>query len=173
MLFNIKNIINIKRNMTSVIVAPTMPSLKLATNLSQFNSDFVFLYEPTKNVVIKNSHFIRIIYSSPLFTLNGIFIKLNINCYSIEHHYSKYKCSYDANYYKDVITTIAQIERDVLSKCKIVDKTPQHKIYEQLTSGYIKVFSDNLTKPSNNFILKISGIWETESQYGLTYKFIV
>ena len=40
-----------------------------------------------------------------------------------------------------------------------------------MNNGAIKIFCDSLPKPTSAFILKISGIWETPEQYGLTYKF--
>ena len=52
------------------------------------------------------------------------------------------------------------------------NKIPLFKIYEQFSSGYIKIFSDFENKAKYSFILKISGIWETQINYGLTYKFI-
>ena len=53
-----------------------------------------------------------------------------------------------------------------------IDKTPQYKIYEQIKNGNIKMFNDIGNKSICSFILKISGIWETQNNYGLTYKFI-
>ena len=52
------------------------------------------------------------------------------------------------------------------------NKLPSNKIYEQIKSGYIKLFSDIGNKTNCSFILKISGIWETQTNYGLTYKFV-
>ena len=52
-----------------------------------------------------------------------------------------------------------------------LDKIPQYKIAEQLQYGLIHFFSNNYKK-TNLIILKISGIWINESNYGLTYKFI-
>ena len=49
---------------------------------------------------------------------------------------------------------------------------PQYKINEQVKNGSIKIFSDNIDKITNKFLLKIAGIWETDMYYGLTYKFI-
>jgi hypothetical protein len=63
------------------------------------------------------------------------------------------------------------IEEDMLKKYRTT-KTPSYKIYDQIKSGYIKVFSDVTNRQNNSFILKISGIWETQNNYGLTYKFI-
>jgi hypothetical protein len=65
-----------------------------------------------------------------------------------------------------------KIEEDLLKKINIIGKHPQLKIYEQLSNGNIKFFSDNMEKANNSFLLKIAGIWETSNEYGLTYKFI-
>jgi hypothetical protein len=46
------------------------------------------------------------------------------------------------------------------------------KINEQLKNGNLKIFTDIGNKSLCSFILKISGIWETQYNYGLTYKFI-
>jgi hypothetical protein len=37
---------------------------------------------------------------------------------------------------------------------------------------WVKNFNDIGNKSTCSFILKISGIWETQYNYGLTYKFI-
>jgi hypothetical protein len=64
------------------------------------------------------------------------------------------------------------IEEGLLKKIIINGKIPQYKIYEQLKNGNIKVFSETYDKINTNFLLKIAGIWETETEFGLTYKFI-
>jgi len=71
-----------------------------------------------------------------------------------------------------MIDNIKVIEEDILKKYEIKDKIVQFKIYEQLKNGNIKIFSDITNKTCASFILKISGIWETQTSYGLTYKFI-
>ena len=71
-----------------------------------------------------------------------------------------------------LINNIKVIEEDILRKVNITDKVPQYKIYEQLKNGNIKIFSESIDKIKNTFLLKISGIWETKNEYGLTYKFI-
>jgi hypothetical protein len=60
-----------------------------------------------------------------------------------------------------------------LKKVNIKNKTPMMKIYEQLKNGNIKIFTNELLFKTNNsaFTLKISGIWETDLYYGVTYKF--
>ena len=145
---------------------------KLVKTIEQYNEDFVYFYEPIKNNIMNDGQFIRIIYSTPLFVLNGIYIVVNINYTNIEKYYNKFKCTFDINQYKEMINSLRLIEEGLLKKVDIYGKIAQHKIYEQLKIGNIKVFSDSSDKINNTFLLKIAGIWETESEYGLTYKFI-
>jgi hypothetical protein len=60
----------------------------------------------------------------------------------------------------------------LLKKIGIQNKISQYKIYEQLRNGNLKIFNDIGNKALCSFILKISGIWETQNNYGLTYKFV-
>jgi hypothetical protein len=147
-------------------------SFKLVKTIEQYNEDFVYFYEPIKNNIMNEGQFIRIIYSTPLFVLNGIYIVVNITYSNIEKYYNKFKCTFDVNQYKEMIDSLRLIEEGLLKKVNIYGKLAQHKIYEQLKNGNIKVFSDSFDKINNTFLLKIAGIWETETEYGLTYKFI-
>ena len=146
---------------------------KLVKNIEQYNEDHVYFLEPIKNNIMNNGNFIRIIYSTSLFVLNGIYININLNYTSIDRYYNKYKCSFDTNQYKDLIEKLRIIEDGLIKKISIIGKVPQFKIYEQLKNGNIKVFSETSDNIGNTFLLKIAGIWETETEYGLTYKFII
>jgi hypothetical protein len=147
-------------------------SCKLVKPIDQYNEDFVYFCEPIKNNIMNDGNFIRIIYSTPLVILNGIYITINICHTNIDKYYNKYKCSFDINQHKDVIEQLRGIEERILKKSRVQGKIPQCKIYELLKNGNIKIFSESFDKIGNTFLLKIAGIWETESEYGLTYKFI-
>jgi hypothetical protein len=146
--------------------------MNIVKKINQFNEDYVYFCDPIKNNIMNNGQFIRIIYSAPIFVLNGIYLHLFITSVATEKYYNKYKYIFDINTHKDIIEHIKLIEETILDKARIKDKTPQCKIYEQLKNGNIKVFSENVEKNNNNILLKIAGIWETSSEYGLTYKFI-
>jgi hypothetical protein len=104
--------------------------------------------------------------------LNGIYLLLVFNDIICEKYYNKYKCSFNVNVHADTIESLKKIEENILKKYTIQNKIPQFKIYEQLSNGNIKIFNDFGNKTNESFILKISGIWETTKNYGLTYKFI-
>ena len=122
---------------------------------------------------MNNGKFIWIVYSTPLFTLNGIYISFNIINTSIDKYYNKYKYSFDTTQYKEFIDKLKIFEEGLIKKIGIIDKIPQYKIYEQFKNGNIKVFSNTSDKIGNNFLLKIAGVWETATEYGLTYKFLI
>ena len=145
--------------------------MNIVKNIDQYNDDFVYFCDPIKNNIMNNGNFIRILYSTSLFVLNGIYISVNIGHISIEKYYNKFKCTFDSIQHRDIIEKLRLMEECLLKKVNITGKNPQHKIFEQLKNGNIKVFSDSPEKINNVFLLKIAGIWETEHDYGLTYKF--
>lgn len=146
--------------------------MNIVKTIEQYNDDFVFFCEPIKNNIMNNGTFIRIIYSNSLFVLNGIYLSININYKSIDKYYNKFKCVFDVQQHKGLIDKLQNIEENLIKKYLITGKMPQYKLYDQFKQGYIKVFSNIGDKIDNTFLLKISGIWETDTEYGLTYKFI-
>jgi len=146
--------------------------MNIVKRFDQYDENNLFFCEPIKNNIMNDGNFIRILYSTPNFTLNGIYLLVNINDIACEKYYLKYKCTFNVNTHKNIIDNLKLIEDDILKKYEIKNKIPQFKIYDQIKNGNIKIFSDIINKTSVSFILKISGIWETQMNYGLTYKFI-
>jgi hypothetical protein len=146
--------------------------MNIVKGIDQYNEDSVYFCDPIKNNIMTEGNFIRILYSTPIFILNGIYLSININQLTIEKYFNKYKCSFDIHSHMNIIDKIRTIEEGILRKINIRGKIPQYKIFDQVRNGNIKIFSDNLEKNNNMFLLKIAGIWETDYNYGLTYKFI-
>jgi len=143
---------------------------------NQFNSNNIYFNEPIQNTVMDNSRFIKLIYSNENIMLNGIFLLLNIKIINKETYFKKIKISYDISnsINKEILMNIYNIENNILLKYKSTKK-PRSILYETLNSCVIKIFP-NIDKDINNsnssFILKISGIWEDDKEYGLTYKIL-
>ena len=144
--------------------------MNLVKSINQYNEDNIYFCEPIKNNVMNEGKFIRILYSTYNLVLNGIYLLVHINDITCDKYYNKYKCNFNTLHNKDIIDNIKTIEENILRKIEI-KKIPQLKIYEQLKNGNIKLFNE-VNKSFCSFILKISGIWETQFNYGLTYKFI-
>jgi len=145
--------------------------MNLVQNFEQFNNENIFFFEPIKNNVMNEGNFIKILYSNDIMCLNGIYLLVNLTDILCEKYYNKYKCNFNSSNHKDIIENLKIIEENILKKYK-TNKIPSYKIYEQVKCGHIKIFNDIGNHNSYSFILKISGIWETNTNYGLTYKFI-
>jgi hypothetical protein len=153
--------------------------MNLITYIDNYKEDYVYFSEPIYNTIINihNSKFIRILYSTKEVILNGIYIYIPLNDVIMEKYYNKYKCIFPINMNnKEIIDKIKLLEYNLLKKYKHLcnNKIPQYKICEQLRMGYIKIFNNfNSKQNCNNFLLKISGLWETNNEYGITFKFSV
>jgi len=147
--------------------------MNLVLNLNQYDIKNVFFFEPIKNTIINEGIFIRILYSTNLMSSNGIYLLITLNDITCEKYYTKYKCNFDIFNNKNILQKIKNIEDEILEKyVSSSSKSKTFKIYEQIKTGCIKLFSNIENKIEYSFILKISGIWETESDYGLTFKFL-
>ena len=164
--------------------------MNLILLLNQFGLDNIYFSDSIKNTVIENSNFIRIYYSTSLFTLNGVLLLIPFLKVKIESHFNKFKYIFDINSNQNIIDILSQTEMNILSKINI-NKIPKSNITNQLKCGFIKLFTANQENHSQEnhsqenhsqqngsdtqidyFYLKISGIWETTQEYGLTFKFI-
>jgi uncharacterized CHY-type Zn-finger protein len=148
--------------------------MNLVKCLEQYNENYIIFGEPIKNNIINDGNFIRILYSTNNFTLNGIYLLITLKDVICEKYYNKYKCIFNMNNHKELIEKIKFIEENILKKLEYVfhNKLPQYKIYEQFKNGNIKIFQEIKNKSDVSFILKISGVWEINSSFGLTYKFL-
>jgi len=147
--------------------------MNIVKNMEQYDSSCVYYCDPIKNNIMNEGFFIRIIYSTSNFVLNGITLLVQLNDVYCEKYYNKYKCIFNIATHRDTIERIKVIEEGLLKNVNIRGKIPQCKIYEQLRNGNIKIITENGDKINNSlFMLKISGIWENDTQYGLTYKFM-
>jgi hypothetical protein len=147
--------------------------MNIVKKIEQYNENYLYFCDPIKNNIMNDGKFIRILYSSQYFILNGIYLYIPLHEINIEKYYNKYKCNFNVFEHRDMIENIRAIEENILKRVNIKNKMPMNKIYEQLKNGNIKIFTNELSFKSNNnaFILKISGVWETDLQYGVTYKF--
>lgn len=145
--------------------------MNLVKTINQYNQNNIFFSEPIKNNIIDNGNFIKIIYSNNNVTFNGIFLIIDFKNIICEKYYNKYKIIFNVKLHKNIIDNLKNIEEDILKKYNI-NKNPNFKLNELLNTGTIKIFNEVNNINNCNLILKISGIWETNFNYGLTFKFL-
>ena len=78
-----------------------------------------------------------------------------------------------------LISDFEMLEKQILHSFSKYNNTNKEKIcslYQQLSNGYMKYYIEKHPSENENktqrFYLKISGIWETSTEIGLTYKVI-
>ena len=149
--------------------------MNIVLTINNINIDKIYYLEPIHNTIMDNSEFIKIIYSDENIILNGIYILLSLNITSIEKIYNKIKLSYNMIPYNiDILNALYNIENNILKKYKS-EKKARNILQEIFSLGQIKLYPthENINNNNNNnLLLKISGIWENEKEYGLTYKLL-
>jgi len=137
----------------------------LTLKVADFNPCGVFLSDPVNNTVIPGGKFMRTGYSNSDMTLTSIHILVN----GVGHTGRK-----DGVY---VIPDgciwagkLVEIERHMLSL--VHDKIPRYRIAKQVRAGEFRLSDACHRTLAQNLIVKISGVWVTERECGLTYKII-
>ena len=149
----------------------------LSLSIDEYDTDCIFTTDSIRNTVIDNSSFIRIIYSTKDVMLNGIMITTPFTGFTINKYFNKWRCNYNVEDNTSLIQKLYKIEKEILERVDIRHKTPCYKIYEQLSNGFIKIFLEENASQDDlencKILLKISGIWVSEEEYGMTYKFVL
>ena len=144
--------------------------VNLAMQIEQYNSDNIYFSEPANNNIINNGYFYRLQYSNNNITLNYLLFSLRLQDVLLIKYFNKYKCVFNGT--NQLLTRLKEIEINMLSKITST-KTPKYNLYEQIKNNCIKFFSSNQypeRPPPFNILFKVSGIWEDDNHYGITYK---
>jgi len=130
----------------------------------------------SKNNMLMEGIFTKLIYTNEWFTMNGLYINLPIEIQGIDSTYYKQTVFFSVSQYSTLLHQLDLLERNILSKYCPIDKN-KHKSFllmQSLKLGYFRIFTTQNTFPTKKkitgFVLKISGIWENENEYGLSYK---
>lgn len=139
--------------------------------LDQFNIDNLYFSEPVNNNIIEGGIFYRLQYATEFISLNSIIFKIPLEkCHLIKYQ-NKYKCVFNESNNK-ILETLKKIELLCLDKI-ISKKQIKLNLYEQIRNNCIKFFSNKNYGENTEKIyiyFKISGIWENNYNYGITYK---
>ena len=145
-------------------------------NINDFNKNNLIFSDKIKNNILQKGSFHRIYYSDEICCLNAIYIHFDLKKIFIEPYFNKIKCIFNKSNNQILIKKLIKIEKDILSVIQIDKKTPVCRIQEQLINGFIKIISDrempSYCKKNNiDILLKVSGIWTNENEYGITFRF--
>jgi hypothetical protein len=149
--------------------------MNIIINKDEFNPDYVFFQNSVKNIIMQDGNFTRIIYSNSLFILNSIIVTIDLHITHYEKYFNKYKYFFDCTYEntRKELEKISLIEKQILDRIQFPNKKPIYRINQQISYGNIKFYTDTIQYNSDQKIyIKLSGIWETATEYGVSFKFI-
>ncbi len=158
--------------------------MNVAINFNNFNICNSALLDSKKNIITTDGIFTKIIYSTAIFIMNGLFFYFPISVDNIVNSSGRYFINFNPSSKNNnkLIKSISIIEDQILDFYKntnITNKSKTFLLKNQLHAGNIKVYKDtndnlnNTNFTNKHFILKISGIWENRFEFGITYKIIV
>lgn len=139
--------------------------------MDSFNNDYINFLE-TKENIVTDGVFTKIMYSNTLFTMNGLFFYFPIEIQDItSNSYNKTFVKFDTSYgiNNTIISHLTNIEHSILNLYN-KSKTKNLVFKNQLSTGYIKIHTTKTVTKNTLFIVKISGIWENDNNMGITYK---
>lgn len=172
--------------------------MEISMPISNVNTQYIYFADKKKNIIV-NGSFIKIIYSTESFEMNGLYIFAEFEPNQTDHLHNwkdtgddwiqivgktpaqKHVLHFNPCLNSNNIDRLCQIEFDILNR--YVEMNPTHKqpvyiLKNQLLSGVIKYYSENnntgeKSAAKNPVILKIAGLWETDTNVGITMKFIL
>jgi hypothetical protein len=122
---------------------PTTTTMIVVGQLSQFSKEFIYLCEPVSNNQ-QRGRFIRILYMTPYFALNGISVQLPLRQYTIERYFNKLKCTFSVMHHQNSIQQLHQMEVDILAQTRATGKTPVYRLAQQMSEGCLRVYPPNI-----------------------------
>ena len=154
----------------------------ICENLKTIDYDAIIINEPIKNSVLQYNYFYKLLYSTPIVVLTSIFTLFELNNVILEND----KATFNKNTINDsVFYKLNQLEEYILNLVNN-SKTKLYKFKELQENQYFKYslcddidkynnykYVNTLDGRNNKFILKISGIWESKENIGLTFKIII
>ena len=170
--------------------------------IHKFDIHSVFFSEKKKNIII-DGEFSKILYSTPAFVMNGIYLdchgipvpSFSVRTPSPVRSIKRFSPSYnsfsalsearfadpsvpapflfdsDSEKNEDMVTSLCKIEEQIMhcyKRIKGIDKYAVCNLKNQLLNGTIRM--NGVDSGRVTLILKISGIWETANNIGITFK---
>ena len=161
--------------------------LHVSLPVSTFVPKNILFLETRKNIII-DGDFTKLIYSDETSVFNAIYLCTPIHSCNGNASSNFVTFSLTNPHNMEVIKALTKIETEILSTYQMqagCTKGWSMMLSSQLQRGQFKVYQTNpfpslpkrgcsTDEPvTTSYILKISGIWETQQQIGITFKFIV
>jgi len=158
----------------------------------------VFFLETKKNMII-DGIFTKMIYTHSFYTMNGLYFHLPdgiqsdssnkleerpfLNGCGLGNSFMNIYIDFKKKTHTCWCACIENVEREILHDYSIFkrngidqfDSQPNFLLQKQLKHGFFKTYKEHFLSTDTtkcSYILKMAGVWETQTEYGITYKII-
>ena len=153
----------------------------LALQLHEYNPKRFYCLESKKNLVIQGM-FTKLIYTEDVFTINEILFVIPIQYTYLDYPQESdyYTVYFDQSQIQNasVMEKLNKLETEILCSYAMFmncRKQSSRTIVSRMSQGFFKVRKTEkhgVDSPPKHFLLKVSGIWEGSTHYGLTTKIV-
>ena len=136
-------------------------------NIEDCNIDHFHFLDSKSNLIMEGV-FTKLIYALSSFTINSIYINFPIKNSSP----LKNSIIFDQVHDRNLFSVYRKLEYDLLQSYATthnINKKPNYSMANMFAYGKSKFFNADIV---SSFLMKVSGIWESETEYGVTYKIV-
>ena len=129
----------------------------------------ITICNPIANKFSNYDKFYKILYNLNGMTMNSIFLLVDIDYINITEEHKKYKVVFNID--ENTIDKIKRIEMNLLDKInQYLQKDVVLNCHYNLVNNKCIYSSNSISKKNKKMYIRISGIWESNNQIGLTTK---
>lgn len=161
----------------------------IAENMDNVNIYNLIISQPTANSIIPESKYYKLLYSTNYLTFYSLYVETTFKDITVNYSDNLITINQLAN--RDIIYKLKLLEINILKNLNLSNKKCNYKLGESLDNNIIKyvnnyenistthnknminTINDDIISRNSNIILKISGIWESNNYYGISFKFIL
>jgi len=127
-----------------------------------------FFYKPTINKLTCYKLFYKIAYNIDDFVLNTLLIEINMSNINIIKEQNNYKIIINID--NNFLLKLKDYEQHVLNNMNIIIKKHPVISSQKYINNNILIYNYTYNPENIKLYLRISGIWESDTQYGLITK---
>lgn len=136
-------------------------------NIDDIIINDISYYKPIQNKIIHYKYFYKIIYNVGLFTLNTLIINIDVKNMNIQKEHNLYKVSFVID--PLFLEKLKEFEIQLLDHFNHITNKKVSLSFHKYVNKLI--YTSNT--PNIHISLRISGIWESDTQIGITSKLSV
>jgi len=152
----------------------------ITLDLPKFTLTNLFFLDTKKNMIM-DGNFTKLLYSNEWFVMNGLYLLFPIEINSSEKLMNKTQIRFNpySQNNQHIVQDFAKVERKILEYYKQTrgaNKKISILLHKQMASGIMKTSREfpnqnySMDIEKLQYVIKISGVWETREEMGLTYK---